>query len=290
MDPDIGRPAPHPLLEAGGDGIETLASRQIHSRGGDFGDAERHLGVIAALPGCEGAEATARQYQSDYPPFYVCVDLVVLTIRDGRLTALLVERGGEPFRGMRALPGGFVHPDEDLQTAAHRELKEEAGVARRHVVLEQLATYGAPRRDPRGRIVTVAWLALGADLPEPRARTDAAAANWTPVDEALDRRLRLAFDHRQILSEGIERARAKLEYTGYAAALIPQPFTIGELHAVYESVWGVELDRANFPRKALAIPGFLTEADGMREGTGGRPARLYTADVTAALNPPFLRS
>jgi len=230
------------------------------------------------------------RYESDYPPFYVCVDLVVLTIRDGRLTVLLVERGGEPFRGMRALPGGFVHPEEDLQAAAYRELKEEAGVARRHVVLEQLATYGAPDRDPRGRVVTVAWLALGADLPEPRAGTDAAAAHWTPVDEALSRGPRLAFDHRQILTDGVERARAKLEYTGYAAALIPRPFTIGELHAVYESVWGVELDRANFQRKVLASRGFLTPADGMRDGTRGRPARLYAGDARAALNPPFLRS
>ena len=121
------------------------------------------------------------RYVSDYPPFSVTVDLVVLTIREGRLTVLLVERGGEPFRGRLALPGGFVHVDEDLRDAAHRELKEEAGVGRRHVVLEQLATYGTPDRDPRGRVVTVAWLALGADLPEPRAGTDAAlVGSFTP--------------------------------------------------------------------------------------------------------------
>ena len=230
------------------------------------------------------------RYVSDYPPFSVTVDLVVLTIRDGRLVVLLVERGGEPFRGRLALPGGFVHVDEDLRDAAYRELKEEAGVGRRHVVLEQLATYGTPDRDPRGRVVTVAWLALGADLPDPRAGTDAAWAEWMPVDRALARGTRLAFDHRRILQDGVERARAKLEYTGYAAALIPQPFTIGELHAVYESVWGVELDRANFQRKVLAIDGFLTPADRMREGTRGRPARLFSADTSAALNPPFLRA
>ena len=230
------------------------------------------------------------RYVSDYPPFSVTVDLVVLTIREGRLTVLLVERGGEPFRGRLALPGGFVHVDEDLRDAAYRELKEEAGVGRRHVVLEQLGTYGAPDRDPRGRVVTVAWLALGADLPEPHAGTDAAAAQWLPVDRALARGTRLAFDHRRILQDGVERARAKLEYTGYAAALIPQPFTIGELHAVYESVWGVELDRANFQRKVLAIDGFLTPAKRMREGTRGRPAQLFSGDAKASLNPPFLRS
>ena len=233
---------------------------------------------------------TMARYVSDYPPFFVTVDLVVLTIRDERLSVLLVERGGEPFRGSLALPGGFVQVDEDIRDAAYRELKEESGVGRRHVVLEQLATYGAPDRDPRARVVSVTWLALGGDLPEPRAGSDAAAAQWMPVDRALVRGRRLAFDHRQILRDGVERARAKLEYTGYAAALIRQPFTIGELHAVYEAVWGVELDRANFQRKVLAIDGFLTGADGMRERTRGRPARLFTANANAPLSPPFLRA
>ncbi|NLJ55038.1 MAG: NUDIX hydrolase [Intrasporangiaceae bacterium] len=230
------------------------------------------------------------RYESEFPPFFVTVDLVILTIRDGELCVLLVERGGEPFQGRLALPGGFVHIDEDLRDAAYRELKEEAGIGKRHVVLEQLGTYGAPHRDPRDRVVTVAWLALGSDLPEPRAGTDAAAAEWLPVDRALSRRTRLAFDHRQILVDGVERARAKLEYTGYAAALIPQPFTIGELHAVYESVWGQDLDRANFQRKVVGLPGFLKDTGQSREGGKGRPARLFTADHTAALAPPFMRS
>lgn len=229
------------------------------------------------------------RYSSEHPPFYVTADLVILTVREGTFCVLLIERGGEPFKGRLALPGGFVHIDEDLRDAAYRELKEEAGVGRRGVVLEQLGTYGSPDRDPRGRVVTVAWLALGADLPEPKAGTDAAAAQWMPVDEALSPRTRLAFDHRQILKDGVERARAKLEYTGYAAALIPQPFTIGELHAVYEAVWGVELDRANFQRKVLAMPGFLSEADGVREGVRGRPARVFTGAPGTSLSPPFLR-
>ena len=112
---------------------------------------------------------------SAYPPFAVTVDLVVLTLRAGRLSVLLVQRGAAPHEGRWALPGGFTHVDEDLEDAAYRELAEEAGVRRGEVVLEQLRTYGAPDRDPRMRVVSVAWLALGADLPEPRAGSDAAA-------------------------------------------------------------------------------------------------------------------
>ena len=131
-------------------------------------------------------------------------------------------------------------------------------------------------------------MALGADFLEPTAGTDAAAAaHWIPIDDLDANQIRLAFDHDQILRDGIERARAKLEYTGYAAALIPQPFTIGELHAVYEAVWGVDLDRANFQRKVLAMSGFLTEAEGKRASTRGRPARQFNGEPDSRLSPPF---
>src|SRR5436190_17099563 len=129
--------------------------------------------------------------------FAVTVDLVVFTIRDERLCALAVKRGGPPYRGRWALPGGFVEENEDLLDAALRELAEETGLTELPMHLEQLATYGAPGRDPRQRIVSVAHLALAAELPDPAAGTDAAAARWRPVDELLA--ARLAFDHHQIL-------------------------------------------------------------------------------------------
>ena len=228
-------------------------------------------------------------FTSEYPPFYVTCDLVVLSVREAALNVLLVTRGGEPYAGRPALPGGFVEVDEGLEDAAYRELSEEAGIGRGDVILEQLATYGAPDRDPRFRVVTVAWLALGAGLPEPTAGSDAADARWVPVDDALGRRARLAFDHRAILRDAVERARLKLEDTGYAAALCGDTFTVADLHAVYEAVWGIELDRANFHRKVTGVPGFLTPTGEVREGGRGRPARVYRGDPRVTLSPPILR-
>src|SRR5690349_25061548 len=124
-------------------------------------------------------------YRSDFPPFSVTCDLVVLSVRAGTLHVLLVTRAGEPHAGRLALPGGFVEIEENLEDAAYRELGEEAGVGRDDVILEQLAAFGEPARDPRSRVVSVAWLALGADLPEPRAGSDAAGAQWVPVEAAL---------------------------------------------------------------------------------------------------------
>ena len=230
-------------------------------------------------------------YSSEYPPFYVTADLVILSVRADELHVLLVRRGGEPYAGQLALPGGFVDIDENLEDAAYRELGEEAGVGRDDVILEQLAAYGDPGRDPRFRTVTVAWLALGANLPEPTAGSDAAEARWVPVAEALapSPEAPLAFDHDRILADGVERARAKLEDTGYAAALCGETFTVADLHAVYEAVWGVELDRANFHRKVTGVPGFLTPTGEVREGARGRPARVYRGDPRATLSPPILR-
>jgi 8-oxo-dGTP diphosphatase len=233
-------------------------------------------------------------YASEFPPFYVTCDLVVLSVRSGALHVLLVRRGGEPFKGCFALPGGFVEIDENLEDAAYRELGEEAGVGRDDVILEQLAAFGDPDRDPRSRVVSVAWLALGADLPEPTAGSDAAEAQWVPVDSALSYGTpggteELAFDHDRILAQGVERARAKLEDTGYAAALCGERFTVADLHAVYEAVWGIELDRANFHRKVTGVPGFLTPTGEVREGARGRPARVYRGDPRATLSPPILR-
>src|SRR6476469_7489340 len=154
----------------------------------------------------------------------VTVDLVILTIRGQRLPVLLVRRGIAPYRGRWALPGGFLEEGEDLDRAAARELEEETGLSLGDVHLEQLRTYGAPGRDPRGRVVTVAHLALAPDLPAPSAGSDAAHAEWVSVDVALAPGSRLAFDHLTILTDGVERARSKLEYTPLGTAFCPAEF------------------------------------------------------------------
>ena len=219
----------------------------------------------------------------------VTVDLVILTIREHRLNALLVRRGIAPYQGRWALLGGFLEEGEDLDRAAARELAEETGLALGDVHVEQLRTYGAPRRDPRGRVVTVAHLALAPDLPSPTAGSDAAHAAWMPVDVALAARSQLAFDHRQILIDGVERARSKLEYTPLGTAFCPERFTVGELRRVYEAVWGRELDPRNFHRKVTGSPGFLLDTGERTNRDGGRPARLYRRGSADLLHPPLLR-
>jgi 8-oxo-dGTP diphosphatase len=236
-----------------------------------------------------------------FPPFAVTADLVVLTIRDDELAVLLVRRGEPPFAGALALPGGFVRPAETLRAAARRELTEEAGPGFGSAHLEQLASYGDPGRDPRMRVVTVAYLALAPLLPVPQAGGDAADAAWVPVAglpaagrAVAGRAVRggpgLAFDHDAILADGIERARAKLEYTPLATAFCPEEFTVGQLRRVYEIVWGTTLDPRNFHRKITGTPGFLEPAGARTAGDRGRPARLYRRGPAAALQPPMLRA
>lgn len=229
----------------------------------------------------------ARYDPAAFPPFAVTVDLVALTVRDDALHVLLVTRAEEPFAGSRALPGGFVQPDEDLPAAAGRELAEETGLRGIPGHLEQLATYGSPARDPRMRVVSVAYLALAPHLGDPRPGGDAAAAAWVPVDRAL--RTRLAFDHRTILRDGVERARAKLEYTSLATAFCPPEFTVSDLRRVYEVVWGTELDPRNFHRKVTSTPGLLVETGQTVADGPGRPAALYRRGPTTALPPPLTR-
>ncbi|MCX2925776.1 NUDIX hydrolase [Streptomyces sp. NEAU-W12] len=223
-----------------------------------------------------------------YEPFAVTVDLAVLTLREGSLRVLLVERGEEPYAGRWALPGGFVQPDESAESAARRELAEETGltdVSGLH--LEQLRTYSEPGRDPRMRVVSVAFTALLPDAPEVRGGSDAAQARWMPHGSARA----LAFDHDRILADARDRVGAKLEYTCLATAFCPPEFTLGELQQVYETVWGTTLDRPNFRRKVLASPGFVEAVPGAARLTGGRgkPAALYRAGTATALHPPLLR-
>lgn len=237
-----------------------------------------------------------------YPPFAVTVDIVVLTVRDQRLNVLVVRRGHPPYEGRWALPGGFVLQREDLLAAARRELAEETALtvpigdgtgndqdARRALHLEQLATYGAPGRDPRMRVVSVAYLALAPDLPSPSAGSDAADARWTAADRLLETPDRLAFDHHRILTDGVERASAKLEYTPLATSFCPPTFTVAELRQVYEAVWGAALDPRNFHRKVTGTPGFLIPAGGTTTRGGGRPALLYRVGTLDLLYPPMLR-
>lgn len=245
---------------------------------------------------------------SAFPPFAVTVDLVVLTVRRHALCALVVRRGEQPYQGRWALPGGFVRAEEDLGAAAARELAEETGLCAHEpgtpsigngAHLEQLATYGDPKRDPRMRVVSVAYLVLAPDLPAPRAGGDAHSARWAPVEALLGQEgdfssddeppAPLAFDHAQILADGVERARSKIEYSSLATAFCPPEFTVGELRRVYEAVWGVALDPRNFHRKVTGTPGFLVPSGGTTTRQGGRPAQLFRAGGATLLNPPMLR-
>ncbi|MFJ6916491.1 NUDIX domain-containing protein [Streptomyces sp. NPDC101133] len=224
-----------------------------------------------------------------FEPFAVTVDLAVLTLRAGALHVLLVERGQEPYAGRWALPGGFLLPQESAETAARRELAEETGLADvTGLHLEQLRTYSEPGRDPRMRVVSVAFAALLPDPPEPHGGGDAAEARWVPYDEARG----LAFDHDRILADARDRVGAKLEYTCLATAFCPAEFTLGELRQVYETVWGTALDRPNFRRKVLATPGFVEPVPGAARLTGGRgkPAAVYRAGPATTLHPPLLRT
>jgi 8-oxo-dGTP diphosphatase len=227
-------------------------------------------------------------FTSDYPILRVTVDVVALTLLDGRLCTLVVRRGEPPYRGRWALPGGFVEVDEDLEQAARRELREETGIDAGAVRVEQLATYGAPKRDPRHRSISVAWLAILPGASEPHAGSDAAGAAWKPADWLLTRG-RLAFDHQQILTDGVERARAKLEYSNIATAFLESDFTIAALREVYEVVWGHPLDAGNFHRKVTRTDGFVRPT-GRRHTVGrGRPAELFSAGDEESLHPPLTR-
>jgi 8-oxo-dGTP diphosphatase len=179
--------------------------------------------------------------------------------------------------------------EEDLYAAATRELVEETGLDDSRFHLEQLATYAEPGRDPRGRVVTVAYLAIAPDLPVPVAGSDASAAYWEPVDELLATPSSLAFDHHRILADGVERARAKLEYSTLAARFCPEVFTIGDLRRVYEAVWGTQLDARNFHRKVIRTEGLLVPTGSRRFSDTGRPAALYRRGPAKLLYPPMLR-
>ena len=216
-----------------------------------------------------------------FPPVAVTVDLVVFTVRDDELRILLVRRGEEPFRGAWALPGGFVRPDEDLAAAARRELAEETGISGDRVFLEQLAAYGAPGRDPRMRVVTVAFWAVAGTLPTPRGGSDAAEASLVPVKDIEEGGVRLAFDHYRIVREAVTHIRERLEEPTLAARFCPPEFTIRQLRRVYEAVWRTPIDPANFQRRVRTSHLFRRSAVTAPSGErGGRPASVWTAEET----------
>jgi 8-oxo-dGTP diphosphatase len=223
--------------------------------------------------------ATKTPYDpSKFPAFAVTVDVVILTMSEGRLHVLLVRRGEEPYEGMWAIPGGFKRPNETLDEAAKRELVEETGVDAASL-LTQFGAYGDPGRDPRMNVVTVGYLAVLRDVGALVAGTDAAEAALVPMADVLEGRRELAFDHRRIARDAIERVRVELEVTGVATAFVGSTFTLAELRAVYEAIWGVQLDAANFRRSVVSEDGWVipTGRRAQPGPAGGRPAELYRA-------------
>ena len=228
---------------------------------------------------------------SRFPAFAVTVDVVILTMTGGGLHALLVRRGEEPFQGMWAVPGGFKRPDETLDEAARRELSEETGVAVPSL-LTQFGAYGDPGRDPRMNVVTVAYLAVLRDVGALVAGTDAADAALVPVSEILGERVELAFDHLRIVRDAVDRVRVELEVSGIATAFVGTTFTMAELRTVYEAIWGVQLDAANFRRSLVSDEGWVVPTGRTaRPGPGGgRPAELFRAGRAWKRGAPIQRT
>lgn len=198
----------------------------------------------------------------------VAVDIVIFTIQERALKVLLVKRGIPPFKGQLAIPGGFVLPDEDLDEAALRELREETGVS--DVYLEQLYSFGDPKRDPRGRVISIAYFALISADRQLKAGTDASEASWWRVH----RTPKLAFDHAKILGYALDRLRNKLEYSTVGFQLLPSKFTLGDLQGVYEAILEKTLDKRNFRRKIAELK-ILKPLTKEYRSDVGRPAQLF---------------
>jgi 8-oxo-dGTP diphosphatase len=257
-----------------------------------------------------------------YAPVAVTVDVAALTIRDDELHVLLVQRTRPPQVGLWALPGGFVTPEDNgaggagergLGETAVAVLERKTGLVANYgggagslgkFHLEQLGTYGDVERDPRMRVISVAYMALAPELADPDPVTVGGIAKFVAVSELglpgeqgawvqqdKECEYRLAFDHARILVDAIERARSKLEYTPLATAFAGEEFTIPELRCVYEVVWDVRLTPSNFHRKVLSVPGFLEQVGGKREGSAGRGPRaaLYRRGDATLLHPALLR-
>lgn len=222
-------------------------------------------------------ETQRQRFCYDHPRPAVTVDIILFVFQEEQLRVLLIRRANDPFKGKWALPGGFVGENEDLYDAALRELKEETNVS--NVYLEQLYTVGKPDRDPRTRVITVAYFALlsaeEVAQQEVHGASDAGEARWWDIYSLPE----LAFDHRQILDYALQRLRWKLEWTALGFLLLPSEFTLSELQRVYETILNEPLDKRNFRRKILAA-GVIEPTGNMRAGDH-RPARLYRFTATA---------
>lgn len=208
----------------------------------------------------------------EYPRAALTADCVVFGFDESALKVLLIRRGMEPYKGDWALPGGFVRPDETVDAAALRELQEETGL--KQVYLEQLYTFGAVDRDPRERIISVAYFALVRRADHlPAAATDADDAAWFEAENVP----LLAFDHLEILEIALERLRGKIRWQPVGFELLPKKFTLSELQALYEAILGRELDKRNFRKKLLALD-LLVALEETTTATSRRPARLFRFD------------
>jgi 8-oxo-dGTP diphosphatase len=211
-------------------------------------------------------------FSYEYPRAALAVDCVVFGLDERDLKVLLIQRKLQPFQHAWALPGGFVRLDETVDEAAQRELREEAGVT--DVYLEQLYTFGTLNRDPRERVVTVAYYAL-AKLGDHRIRaaTDAMGVGWFGLDDLP----KLAFDHEEIVTRAHERLRGKVRYAPIGFELLPQRFSLTQLQRLYEIILGTDLDKRNFRKKILTMD-LLVETDEVEQGVRHRAARLYRFD------------
>jgi ADP-ribose pyrophosphatase YjhB (NUDIX family) len=210
-------------------------------------------------------------YTYRYPHPAVTTDIVIFTIAEGELRVLLIQRSLPPFRNDWALPGGFVRIEESLEDCARRELAEETGVA--DLYLEQLYTFGEPDRDPRERVITVAYLALvPRDRLQPRAGSDAREVGWFGL-KALPT---LAFDHKDIVKMAHQRLKAKLDNSTIALQFLPATFTLSELQSVHETILREGIDKRNFRKRLLGLD-LLRDTGKLRREGAHRPARLYRA-------------
>ncbi|MCR4327506.1 MAG: NUDIX hydrolase [Nanoarchaeota archaeon] len=205
----------------------------------------------------------------DYEKPSVTADIVIFTIEKEKLKVLLVKRDLNPYKGKWALPGGFVRINESLDDAAKRELEEETGV--KDVYLEQLYSFGEPKRDPRGRVITVSYMALvNSEKIALRASSDVSEAKWFNFSKEMN----LAFDHDKILNYAFQRLKWKFEYTTVAFSLLPKNFTISQVQKIYEVVFNKKFDKRNFNKKIISLNIFKEE--GVNKNVSYRPPMMYS--------------